>query len=131
VFSTDTRSSAVGQLLHIAGQAPQIVDPQPPAPVEQILEPLAKGPDVDVEDLDIDVGVMFLEHQGALDRVHAADVGAVIAPPAAAPGTHALDETDRLGVLAVRGADQLPLVGPPALTMRSNSRLVSTFSNRV
>jgi hypothetical protein len=44
----------------------------------------------------------------------------------------ALDEADRFRVLAVRGPDErCPLVGPPALTSRSNSRLVSTFSKRV
>ena len=92
----------LGVLLDRPGQPADVADAHALAAAEEVLEALAEGPDVDVEDLDLDVRVVLLEHQGALDRVHAADVGAVgLAPPLGARAD-ALDEGDRLGASSGR-----------------------------
>ncbi|VTR65461.1 hypothetical protein DESC_320058 [Desulfosarcina cetonica] len=103
--------AAVGQLRHMPRQAADVMGALAPAAREQILKAFAKGTDVDVENLDLHVRVVFLEHQGAFDRVHAAGVGAIGSAPPGRPRAHALDKADALGRPPVGGPHQFSLGG--------------------
>ena len=69
-------------LSDIAGKSPYVADAHALAPPEQVFESLPEGPNIDVKDLHFHVGIVFLEHDSALDGVHAADIRAVGAAPA-------------------------------------------------
>jgi hypothetical protein len=77
--------------------------------VVELLHGLARGTDVDVEVVDLRVGLL-LDEVGQLQRVHAADAGAVaVGVLVAAPD--AVDDADRFGLLAV-AQDDLAGGGP-------------------
>jgi len=88
---------------------------KPPAPLVKILEALPEGTDIDVEDLHIHVRIVFLEHQSALDGVHAADIGAVFASLSCRPGAHTLDKSDGPRAPPVRRTDELPSSRSPRI----------------
>ena len=108
MFSTvSIRFRVCGVLLDVTRKTPDVADTHALASPEQVLEALAEGPDVDIENLDFHFRIVLLEHDRALHRVHAADVRAVGTAPPLGAGPHALDEGDGLGDLAVRQADDL------------------------
>ena len=73
----------------------------------EIFEPVDR-PDVDIEDVDLRIGVLFPDVGGLLHGSQAADGGAKREMVFVA-GTGALDESDGLGCRAVGGTDDLPL----------------------
>ena len=73
---------------------------------------LARGTDVHVEHISFAVGVLLFEQQGLLGRVHAAETGTISHSFGLVPRTNALDEYRGLGLLAIRGAQDLALGGP-------------------
>jgi hypothetical protein len=65
--------------LHSPRESPDIFYAKPPASTVKILKPFTKGPDVYIEDFDFYIGEVLLNDKGAFNRVHTADIGAVLA----------------------------------------------------
>jgi len=107
VFShQDPQVARFGILCHLARQPPDVLDPRSFRAHVQVLEALAKGPHVHVENGDVNVWVVVFEQEAIFDGVHAADVGAVgIAPPVLRAGADALHEADALGRPPIGGTD--------------------------
>ncbi len=81
-------------------------------PLVQILEALPERADVRVEDRGLHLWIVLLEQEGLLDRVHAAEVGAIEHPARHGTRADALDETDPLRMAPVGGTYQLAIGGP-------------------
>ncbi len=76
-------------------------------PAVELVEVFARGADVDVEYVHLGVRVLLPAEHGVLGGVHAADFGAVgLAPGVVAPGAHALDKDDGVGMFPVGGPQQ-------------------------
>ena len=80
-------------------------------PLYVLVEVLAVGPHIHVEDGRLDLGHVLLGDDRLLGGVHAANRGAVPPPTGRIPRAHALDEGDAGGDVAIRGALHLPLEG--------------------
>ena len=102
----------VRRFLHRARQAPDVVHAESSASLIEIFKAFAEGADVHVEDLHIHVRMVFLQHQGALHGVHAADIRAIGVPFSCRSRANTLHETDRSGLPAVGGPDDLPFGWP-------------------
>lgn len=77
------------------------------SPAIELVEALARGTDVDIENVNVGIRIFFPGQHGVLGGIHAADLGAVfLAAAGGIPAPHALDEHDGVGVLAVRGTQQ-------------------------
>ena len=73
----------------------------------ELVEVLAGGADVDVEDIHIGVRIFLADQHGVLGGVHAADLRAVgLAAAGGVAGADALHKDDGVRVLAVGGAQQ-------------------------
>ena len=111
VFSTATRSPLLSIFFHGSGEAANVFHPQPAASHVEVLKPFSEGPHVDIEDLDLHVRVVFLEHKGAFDRVHTACVRAVTAAFSGGSGSHTLNESNGFRGFPVSGSHQFSLCG--------------------
>ena len=97
-------------------------------PVVELLVVLVQRPHVDVEGVDLGPGL--LHHQvPELQGAHAAH-GRAVRVVALVAAADAVDQGDRLGLVTPSRRTILPSVGPAALHMRSNSRLVKTLASR-
>ena len=76
-----------------------------------LVEVLAVGPHIHVEDGRLDLSYMLPGDDRLLGGVHAADRGAVSPPTGCIPRAHALDEGDAGGDVAIRRALHPPLEG--------------------
>jgi len=93
---------------HIRHPGPDKPDAHGLCPLPGLVELLALGADVHVVNGDVRLRVVLLGNQGLLDRIHAADRGAVTVAAAQITRTHALNEGQPLGMAAVGKALDLP-----------------------
>ena len=70
-------------------------------PLLGLVKLLALGTDIHVINSDINFRIMLLGHHGLLDRIHAADRGAVAVVTAKVTGADALDKGNSLGMPAI------------------------------
>jgi len=108
VFHRNPQAS-VTCLLHRSRQPSDIVDSDSSALLVKIFKAFAEGPHIHIEDLDLHLRMVFLEYQGALDRIHAADVGAIRVSLSCRARSDALHKTDRTGLAAIARAHDPPL----------------------
>ncbi len=72
---------------------------------------LSHGPDIHVEEGDVEVGRAILRNHGLLGRIHAADGRTMILAAGGVPRSDALDEGNPLHLLPIRNPDRKPLGG--------------------
>ena len=78
----------------MAGQSANKVGSLSPAAIVEVFEAFAEGANIDVEYLDLGIGIVLFDHQGALNGIHTADVGAIGLAAMGGPGAHTLHKTN-------------------------------------
>ena len=96
------------------------------SPAIELVEALARGTDVDIENVNVGIRIFFPVSMAGLAVSCSRSWSSIPCRSRRYPGSHALDEHDGVGCLPSEGRSSVPLVGPAALVSRSNSREVMT-----
>jgi hypothetical protein len=97
---------------HLTRYAPDILHALFPAANVEIFEALSESPDIHIEYLGFNPGIMVAQQKGILNRIHTADIAAIgIAPAILGTGADALYEADTLRLFLIAGPDEMAAGG--------------------